>query len=124
MERRHRQPGVPGGSSNQGDTAFYCSRNSTICVSRKKYGYDADDYESFLGTPLGDREHGTRETLIHWIDRVFYMTTLQGCNTRGCPPGSGLKDATPEGSCSAGQEVATPFLSARHPRKKTDERWQ
>ena len=87
MERRHRQPGVPGGSSNQGDTAFYCSRNSTICVSRKKYGYDADDYESFLGTPLGDREHGTRETLIHWIDRVFYMTTLQGCNTRGCPPG-------------------------------------
>ena len=137
---------TPCGSSDQGSTAFYCSSNTTIYVSRKKYEYDAedaryaaktaihehfhhvqnqlgilsmsrkfdtdemeisrrielqdicstsrlqltlnmgvtaDDYKSFLKTPLGDQEHGTRETLIHWIDRGFYMTTLQGCNTWG-----------------------------------------
>ncbi len=46
-------------------------------------GIGADDYKSFLKTPLGDQEHGARETIIRWIDRGFYMTTLQGCNTWG-----------------------------------------
>ena len=46
-------------------------------------GIGADDYKSFLKTPLGDQEHGARETIIRWLDRGFYMTTLQGCNTWG-----------------------------------------
>ena len=46
-------------------------------------GITADDYKSFLKTPLGDEEHGTKETIIHWKNRGFYMTTLQGCNTWG-----------------------------------------
>ena len=46
-------------------------------------GVTADDYKSFLKTPLGDEEHGTKETIVHWKNRGFYMTTLQGCNTWG-----------------------------------------
>ena len=46
-------------------------------------GVDADDYKSFLKTSLGDEQHGTKETIDHWMNRGFYMTTLQGCNTWG-----------------------------------------
>ena len=46
-------------------------------------GVTAEDYKSFLKTPLGDEVHGTKETIVHWMNRGFYMTTLQGCNTWG-----------------------------------------
>ena len=46
-------------------------------------GVDADIYTTFLKYSLGDEQHGTKETIIHWKNRGFYMTTLQGCNTWG-----------------------------------------
>ena len=58
-------------------------------------GIGADDYKSFLKTPLGDQEHGARETIIRWIDRGFYMTTLQGCNTWGVSPRRTWPDRDP-----------------------------
>ena len=48
-------------------------------------GVDADIYATFLKYSLGDEQHGTKETIDYWMNRGFYMTTLQGCNTWGVP---------------------------------------